>query len=102
MSDKALVDSNVWIYTFMQGNDTRVEAATKLIAETDSIIISTQIINEMCNILLRKYRVSNQIIANYIEYFYEEYIVVILDELTLKLASELRIKHKSCITMKSN
>lgn len=93
MSDKVLVDSNVWIYAFMQGNDARVEAATKLIAEADSIIISTQIINEVCNILLRKYRASNQTIANYINYFYEEYTVVILDELTLKLASEQRIKH---------
>ncbi len=93
MSDKVLVDSNVWIYAFMQGYDARIKTATKLIAETDTIILSTQIINEVCNILLRKHRVSNQTIANYIDYFYEEYTVSVLDELTLKLASDLRINH---------
>ena len=54
MTDKVLIDSNVWIYAFMKGDNSRISSATKLIEQTELIILSTHIINEVCNVLLRK------------------------------------------------
>ncbi|MFK5969609.1 MAG: PIN domain-containing protein [Candidatus Marithrix sp.] len=94
MIDNVMVDSNIWIYAFMKGDERKVIIATKLIEKTKQIIISTQIVNEVCNVLLRKNKVSNTDISDYIDYFYDEYPVTTLNETTLKLASELRINHK--------
>ena len=88
-----MIDSNVWIYAFMKGNEGRASKATLLIEQTDPIILSTQIVNEVCNVLLRKHRASKENIANYIDYFYGEYSVSVLGENTLKQASELRIQN---------
>jgi len=43
-----LIDSNIWLYAFMEGDDPfKSDAARKLIQETKSIV-STQVINEVC------------------------------------------------------
>ncbi|MDM8564259.1 PIN domain-containing protein [Candidatus Halobeggiatoa sp. HSG11] len=93
MSDRVMLDSNIWIYAFMKGEDKRINIANTLIEKTESIILTTQVINEVCNVLLRKNKVSNTNISAYIDYFYDEYTVAILDEKTIKFAANLRISH---------
>ena len=91
MSGSIMLDSNVWIYAFMKGDDKRIIDATQLVEESENIILTTQIINEVCHVLLRKYRATDKSIVNYIDYFYEEYPVVVIGEETIRLASTLRI-----------
>lgn len=93
MSDNVFIDSNVWIYALMTGDDERIAAATQLIETQPSIVVSTQIVNEVCNVLLRKHRVSNDNIITYIDYFYQEYVVTVLDESVLRLAAQLRMRY---------
>jgi len=97
MSDNVLIDSNVWIYAFMaqeaENEDRRITLANQLIAQTPAIILTTQIVNEVCNILLRKHRVSNQTIINYIDYFYREYPVALQEKSTIKQAATLRTQY---------
>ena len=93
MSAKVMIDSNVWIYAFMKGDDGRIATATALIEKLDSIVLSTQIVNEVCNVLLRKHKASNTTISAYIDYFYEEFQDSVLDEGVLRLASKLRNNH---------
>lgn len=58
MSDKCFVDSNIWLYAFMDSTSTKRHKALQLI-DNSEIILSTQVINEVCSNLLRK--------ANYTE-----------------------------------
>lgn len=88
-----MIDSNVWLYAFMKGNEQRVSTATNIIEQSEPIILSTQIVNEVCFVLLRKNKAKNTTLANYIDYFYSEHRVTILDEVILKTASKLRIEH---------
>ena len=64
MIDRVMIDSNVWIYAFMKGDEKRISMASELIGNTESIVLSTQIVNEVCNVLLRKNKVSNIDISN--------------------------------------
>ena len=42
------IDTNIWLYSFIQSQDTdKTQIARKIIKECE-IVISTQIINEMC------------------------------------------------------
>jgi len=48
------VDTNIWLYAFIQYQDTaKNEIAKDIIKECD-IVISTQIINEICVNLIKK------------------------------------------------
>jgi predicted nucleic acid-binding protein len=53
MSAKCFVDSNIWLYAFMDSNSEKRIAALHLIESTDAVL-STQVINEVCCNLLRK------------------------------------------------
>jgi len=62
MQDRVFIDSNIWVYRFVR-NDVEIERikrqkASALIDSHDAISISTQVLNETANVLLRKYRFS--------------------------------------------
>jgi len=61
MSDNIMIDSNVWIYAFMKGNEGRASKATLLIEQTDPIILSTQIVNDL---KLDQLRIVNPFVEN--------------------------------------
>ena len=42
------VDTNIWLYSFIKSQDEEKSKIAKFIISGSSIIISTQIINEMC------------------------------------------------------
>ena len=57
MTDNIFVDSNIWIYLFTFDNDIKNKIANDFIAENaknNRIIISYQVINEVCYTLKRK------------------------------------------------
>jgi len=57
MSGSIFVDSNIWIYLFTSDNDHKNRIANDFIAENvknNRIIISYQVINEVCYTLKRK------------------------------------------------
>ena len=57
MMNKIFVDSNVWIYLFADEDNPKCKIAEKFIASnaaTNIIVISYQVINEVCNVLKRK------------------------------------------------
>lgn len=53
MSDKCFIDSNIWLYAFMNDQESKSVLARQLI-QRDSIHISVQILNEVCRNLLGK------------------------------------------------
>ena len=57
------IDTNIWLYSFIQSDKTDV---AKNIIESCDIVISTQIINEMCVNLIKKAGISEKSIQTLI------------------------------------
>lgn len=60
MSDNIFLDTNLWIYFFSKDPQNKVERVTDIVnAQLPSVIISTQVLGELYNILTRKRIFSN-------------------------------------------
>ena len=69
MTDKVFVDTNVWVYLYLQDNDEKYKIAEEFLTNNNQdavFIISWQIINEVSNTLLR-YKHEEVEIRKYIE-----------------------------------
>lgn len=87
------VDSNVWLYAFVQSDEPAKSATAQQLIQSISPVVSTQVINEVCVNLLRKAAFTEAQITKLISSYYAKYRVVELDESTLVLASELRQRY---------
>jgi predicted nucleic acid-binding protein len=88
------VDTNIWLYSFIQSkNKEKTETARAIIKECE-IVISTQIINEVCVNLIKKVNLSEGKIQNLIESLYRKYTVLELSQGILLKASEIRNNHR--------
>jgi len=87
------IDTNIWLYSFIQSqNIEKTKIASAIIKECE-IVISTQIINEMCVNLIKKVKFSEGKIQNLIESLYRKYTVFELSKDILLKASTIRTKH---------
>lgn len=57
MPDNVFLDSNVLVYSYSNSELEKQEIARQLIADTNSLI-STQVLQELCNIVTRKFKFS--------------------------------------------
>ena len=74
------IDTNIWLYSFIQSqNKDKTEIASAIIKECE-IVISTQIINEMCVNLIKKVNFSEGKIQNLIESLYQKYTIFELSQ----------------------
>jgi len=89
---KSFVDSNIWLYNFIERQDTsKSAAAQQLIGRIKpKICLSTQVINEVCFNLQRKADFTETQIRTLIKRYYFEYEIVELNERVLGWASDLR------------
>jgi predicted nucleic acid-binding protein len=86
------IDSNIWLYAFLEQNDTNKTAlANKLLWNNElNKFVSTQVINEVCFNLRKKAKFSEAELKITIDSFYQSCAVMRLDYTTLSLALELR------------
>lgn len=67
------IDSNIWLYCFLSGQiqdpeeDARKRMIANSITDAEGIVISTQVINEVCSILKRKMGFNEEQIFNLIQ-----------------------------------
>jgi len=69
MTDRIFIDSNVWVYLFTHEDDHKCKVAEQFISENGSriaLVISSQVINEVTNVLSRK-KISELNIRSVIE-----------------------------------
>ena len=86
-------DSNVWLYAFLPPeSDPKRQRAISII-ERSNIVTSPNVINEVCSVLLRKGRISEDDVQSVIREFYLRCSIVTLDETDLVHASELRKRY---------
>ena len=90
-SQKYFVDSNIWLYAFIKSNQN--EDKTKIansIITSGNIVISTQVINEVCVNLIKKAKFTEEKIQELGQDFYLNYQVVDFEPAIFRKASQLR------------
>lgn len=50
------VDTNIWLYAFIEAEAGHKQARAKAVIQDNEVIVSTQVINEVCVNLLKKTR----------------------------------------------
>lgn len=84
------IDSNIWLYALIQSQDEKKHIIANQLTRTENIVISTQVINEVCTNLLKKTDFSESQIRDLITGFYQSCTVVQFQSVILTQASELR------------
>jgi predicted nucleic acid-binding protein len=51
---RCFVDSNIWLYAFIESQDKDKSARAKQVIQDHDVVVSTQIINEVCVNMLKK------------------------------------------------
>lgn len=97
MSDRlseAFVDTNIWLYAFIESDkdlDKRKIASSIIISK--NLVVSTQVINEICVNLIKKAKFSEENIQELVRDFYSNYRVIEFEPAIFLTASELRQNH---------
>ncbi|MBE9144935.1 PIN domain-containing protein [Planktothrix mougeotii] len=92
-------DSNLWLYQFLIDPDSdRSEEIKKHniainLTNQKNILISTQVINEVCAVLCKKAKLSEIKIRQIIEEFYQGCIVMDINRNIIVIASDLRTQY---------
>lgn len=86
------VDSNVWLYIFLPGQDNeKAQGATQLIGQFAShIVVSTQVINETVRTIRYNNVMSEPRIRDLINSFHQDYDIVQMNHAIQLRASHLR------------
>lgn len=100
MSDESpgnicFVDSNIWLYIFLPGHDDEKAGAARALVRkrrTD-IVVSTQVVNEVVNTILRNGAMNEVEIRELIGSFYTSYDVRSITESIQLHASQLRERY---------
>lgn len=87
-------DSNIWLYTLLDNQDAQKANLAKLAIQQNSIVVSTQVINEICANLIRKAKFDEAKIQALIESLYNRYPTVPINREVLLKASELRQRYQ--------
>lgn len=96
MSDKAFIDSNLWLYAFVlrPGEEARHEKARALIETPVRYTISEQVIAEVSVNLLKQAHLPEDRLLGIVENFYTRCEVVAPDVVMHRTASHLRQAHR--------
>ncbi|MCB0166173.1 MAG: PIN domain-containing protein [Anaerolineaceae bacterium] len=84
------VDTNIWLYGFIDSQDSLKHETAKRIIQGHDLVISTQVINEVCVNLLRKGNFPESEIETLIAAFYSNYSVIDFSQEILINASRIR------------
>ena len=93
MSGDAFIDSNVWLYAFMDESSPK-HASAKALIEQDRVVLSTQVVNEVCNNLIRKAGYTEPEIQQTIQNWAAVYQILDVTLPMIRQASVLRIAYR--------
>jgi predicted nucleic acid-binding protein len=92
MSDNVFIDTNIWLYALIESDNEleKHQKAKQSIGNTENIIISTQMVNEVCVNLLRKGKKDMSYIAQFIAEFTTAYQTLAQIKEDLIIAANIR------------
>jgi predicted nucleic acid-binding protein len=67
MQGKVFIDTNIILYLYSEDENSKQEIALSLLDSNDEVIISSQVINEISNVLFKKYKLSSMDVENAIQ-----------------------------------
>lgn len=89
------IDTNIWLYAFISGQDPQKTVRARQVIQTASLItVSTQVVNEVCVQLMKREYYTEEQLRAVISDFYRKYIVIELDQSCLLTASALREQYR--------
>lgn len=94
MNDKIFVDTNIWIYLF--SDDKKSKYSRHVIdSNFDNIIVSTQVLNELFNVIAIKHKLMSKTDAKFIiKEIMENFYVSIVNTDTILKAIDLSNKYQ--------
>lgn len=98
MTTSCFIDSNIWLYRLMvelnpDEDEIRKHNLAVNLTNAENLIISTQVVNEVCSVLSRKAAFNESQIQQIIQEFYDSCVVVELSFDILMSASALRLQY---------
>lgn len=84
------VDSNVWLYALVRMGDVVKRKAAAAAVKSGPVVVSSQVINEVCVNLIRKAGFDEGRIGRLVRAFYRRCVVMPLDQATMLEACRLR------------
>jgi len=92
---KVFIDSNIWLYALIDSEKEKAkhQQAKECLAKETNVVISTQVVNEVCVNLIRKANKDMAYISQFIRDFSTSYKVMGQNTDDLILASTLRQKY---------
>ena len=93
MSGDFFIDSNIWLYAFMDESSPKQAIATALIQQ-DRVVLSTQVVNEVCNNLIRKADYTEPEIQQTIQNWVVAYPILEVTIPIIRQASVLRVAYR--------
>lgn len=93
------IDSNVWLYRLLDSQ--AMEAAerqrkreiARVLTEAEGMVVSTQVVNEVCANALKKAAFAEGQIKDLVRSFEQRCIVTVIDTTILANASDLRVQY---------
>jgi predicted nucleic acid-binding protein len=92
MSDRVFVDSNIVLYLYSNDEFEKQDISKKIIAKY-SCIISTQVLNEFCNVCLKKFNKSAEEIDLALNEITASCDVTLVDTVTIEQALKIHRKY---------
>ena len=92
-SVSCFIDTNIWLYAFIQTDDSAKHFTASRLLQKAEPVLSTQVINEICANLIRKVDLSEKKISQLVRSFYEKYQIIEFNKSILLTASGLREKY---------
>ncbi|PSR17221.1 PIN domain nuclease [filamentous cyanobacterium CCP3] len=97
-SEAYFLDSNIWLYALLKkpqptAEDLRKADISAQLIDTAGVVVSVQVINEVCANLIKKARFSEAQVEHLIQDFYDGCWVIGPNRALLSLASEVRDRY---------
>lgn len=87
------IDSNIWIYALANNQDINKRNIACQLVDAEGVIISTQVINEVCLNLIKKSSFTEQQIIQLIEAFYKGCHIITFNRDIFVNSSNLRSRY---------
>jgi len=88
------IDTNIWLYAFIESQDPEKTIVAKSVIQNHEVVVSPQVVNEVCVNLIKKVRFDEPSIQDLIASFYTKYRVVDISREVLLKASQLRQRYQ--------
>ena len=94
MSDRVFLDTNLWVYFFVKDPPEKEEKIRELVeSQALSIIVSIQVLGELCNVLIRKTTFSQSETQTAVLDLVNTFSVLAIDTSTVLNALEIHTRY---------